>query len=291
MRFKKQVRTIALCGWMEYLQWLRNPRMILLAVFFVYMYTTVLEPIIQFAKEIPAQIGWFEPFVAVCNNGLLVLLFPLIFLVLMADFPRIEADSSFRVFRAGRRKWLLGQVAMLVIASVSVVGITFLLCALLSVSMGAQIVFGWSEAIQKTVSNSVIQRGDLVSLLPSNLFYQLTLGQAVAWSFGLLLSCCISLGLVMLALSVWEVRKAGMIFGAGSVILGYVLLSTESPVRWWLPTAHYVLKEHFTAYFSAPNMPLGSSFLYFALVGLLALTAAGYKIHSYHFTISQEVSQ
>lgn len=291
MQFEKQVHTIALCGWMEYMQWLRNPRMILLAVFFVYMYTTVLEPIIRFAKEIPAQIGWFEPFIAVCNNGLLVLLFPLIFLVLMADFPRIEADTSFRVFRCGRRKWMLGQILMLIMASLSIVGVTFLLCALLSVSMGAQVTFEWSEAIQKTVSSSVIQQGDLVSLLPSNLFYQLTLKQATGWSFGLLLLCCISLGFVMLALSIWEVRKAGMIVGAGSVILGYVLLDTESAARWCLPTAHYVLKEHFTAYFSTPNMPIGSSFLYFIIVGLLALFAAGYKIHSYHFIISQEVSQ
>lgn len=291
MRFKRALRSTFLCGWMEYRQWLRNPRMILLAVFFVYMYTTVLEPIIKYAEEIPAQIGWFEPFVAVCNNGLMVLLLPLVFLVLMADFPRIEADTTFRVFRVGRRRWVLGQVLMLNLAALSVIGIMFVLCVLLSFGMGAQITFQWSEAIQANISNSVIQTGDLVGLLPANLFYQMTLSQAVLWSFGLTLLCCIALGLVMLTLAICGMRTMRMVLGAGSVIMGYVLLNAGVAAEWWLPTAHYVLKAHFTAYFSKPNIPLVGSFFYFAGIGLVSLLATGYKIRSYHFLTSQDVSQ
>lgn len=291
MRLKRALRSIFLCGWMEYRQWLRNPRMVLLAVFFVYMYTTVLEPIIKYAEEIPAQIGWFEPFVAVCNNGLMVLLFPLVFLVLMADFPKIEADTAFQIFRVGRGKWVLGQVLMLTLAAGSVIGIMFVLCALLSVGMGAQVTFQWSEAIQANISNSIIQTGDLVGLLPSNLFYQMTLSQAVRWSFGLTLLCCIALGLVMLAVAICGMRTAGMVLGAGSMITGYVLLNAGVAAKWWLPTAHYVLKAHFTAYFSQPNIPIAGSVLYFAGISLASLLVAGRKIRSYHFLTSQEVSQ
>lgn len=291
MQDKRLLRSAVLCGWMDYLQWLRNPRMILLGVLFVYMYTTVLEPMFLLANKMSVQLGWFEPYVAVCNNGLLVLLLPLTFLVLIADFPRVEPDTAFRVFRAGRISWMIGQVLMLILASATVIGLSFIVCTLCSLFMGAQVTFLWSDAIEKTVSHSIIQNGDLTVFLPSNLFYQVTLGEAVIDSLVLTAACCVTVGLVMLALCVWNVRKFSMLVGSGSIVLGYVLLGTDTDIKWIMPTAHFVLKEHFSAYFSTPNMPVYASLAYFAGVCLLACLTAGRKIRSYHFISSQETFQ
>lgn len=281
-------KKVWLCARMEYRQWLRNPRMILTAVLFVYIYSIVMAPMFQYAKDIPATVGWFEPFVAVCNNNLLTLLFPLLFLVLMADFPRIEADTMFRVFRAGRRSWLLGQAIMLVMAAVTVIGASFLLCAVLALALGARPELVWSEAIRIMASNHVIQVEDLTALLPSNLYYQVTLMEAVWLSGGLLLANCVALGMVMLALSLWNAKRAGMVLCAGAVAAGSALLQANSPGQWVFPTAHFALRQHFTAYFSAPNMTPTASFAYFGVLILTAFLAALWKIGSYHFIIGQE---
>lgn len=279
---------IWLCARMEYRQWLHNPRMILVAVLFVYMYSTVMVPMFQYAEDIPAAVGWFEPFVAVCNNSLLTLLFPLLFLVLMADFPRIEADTMFRVFRSGRRSWLFGQVVMLVMAAFTVIGVSFFLCAALALMLGAHPDLAWSEAIRTMASNHVIQIENLTSLLPSNLYYQVTLIEAVLLCWGLLMANCVALGMVMLAVSLWNAKRAGMVLCSGAVAIGSVLLQVDSTGQWIFPTAHFALRQHFTAYFSAPNMPPAVSFAYFGGLMLVALLAAGWKVESFHFIIGLE---
>lgn len=279
-------RKVWLCARSEYLLWLRNPRMILLAVLFVYIHSVVIQPMFNYANEIRQEIGVLEPFIAACNNETIMLLFPVLFVVLMADFPRTGADTTFRVFRAGRRSWLAGQVIMLMLTAATVVGVVFAMCVFISVLQGATFTLEWSGAVT-FATNHVIQQGNMVSLLPPNIYFQLTLISSALSCCALLFCSCVAFGMIMLAAALYNIQKAGLTVIFGAIAIGAVLLRGQASAQWLFPPSHFVLKQHFTAYFSQPNMPLGGSLLYFSFASLLGYVLARRRIHSYHFISGQ----
>lgn len=274
------------CTWIEFKQWLKNPRMILFLVLLVYMHFLVIGPMSAAATELGARLGVFEPFLAICNNTTMMLMFPLFFIVLISDFPRTGADTVFRVHRIGRNIWMASQCGALFLTSVACVLGVFLGCALISLCQGGVLTLQWSDAITYA-TNHVIQSGRVVNFLPPNIYFQLAQPQALLLAMTLQLLNCMLMGFILLAASVCNCKRVGLVLSTGSVALGMAFVQLGTEAQWIFPAAHFILKQHFTAYFSRPIMPVYLSVVYF-LLSILLLALVSYLRLPYHNFVSRE---
>lgn len=279
------VKKVIRCAGTEYVLWLHNPRMILLAVLLVILNSAVVQPTIQAAAAMSETVGVFEPFIAICSADLAMLLFPLVFLVLMADFPRIGADVTSYLFRLGRHNWVLGQLLTLVMTAATVIGVIFVMCVGCAAIQGAQFRLSWSTAVAGY--EHVIQQGEMFSLIPSNIYFQLTLPGATVLCWLLLLLVCILLGSIMLLSTLLGHKKAGMFISAGAIVLGLTLMEVDSQAQWFFPSAHFILKQHFTAYFSQPNCEIWQSALYFVLLSVFSAGISFWKAKRFNFILAE----
>jgi hypothetical protein len=261
--------------------------MILVAVLLVYIHFMVMGPMFDAAKALDASLGVFEPFLAICSDNLIMLLFPIFFTVLMADYPRTEADTIFRVSRIGRKNWLFGQIGMLILSSLAFVGSIFFACCMISLLQGGKLMLSWESAVMYS-ANHVIQIGSMVNFIPSNIYYQVTQPQAIGYSLLLLFLNCILTGMILMTATLCNMKKMGFALSAGSTMIGATLAKLNTSAQWIFPAAHFILKQHFTAYFSKPIFPVWGSVLYDLGISVLLLIVSIYKVSSYHFIVHGE---
>ena len=62
----------------EYIKWITNPRVIIVGVLLVFMRTLAIEPLLERAAKMEIPLNILEPFVAIGNSGMLVMLLSLI---------------------------------------------------------------------------------------------------------------------------------------------------------------------------------------------------------------------
>lgn len=84
--------------------------MIILGVLLIFIYNFAIEPLLKNAEEMGEPLNILEPFIAVANSDAILLIIPLVFLTLIADFPKIDTNTVFYIIRVGRINWLLGQM-------------------------------------------------------------------------------------------------------------------------------------------------------------------------------------
>lgn len=79
----------------EFRQWLRSSRIIILFVMLVFVNVQVIGPLRQCKMLMGEMLSIPEAFVALGNSGVILLIIPILFLVLMADFHRGRELTGF----------------------------------------------------------------------------------------------------------------------------------------------------------------------------------------------------
>lgn len=130
----------------EYLCWLFNSRIILLPCVFIIVYTMITSDLVKCANNMGAPINLLEPFIGICNSATFLGFIPIVFLVLIADFPRIDNNMIFKIYRAGRIKWVLSQLLFLLAADVTFVFLLFVGITLPILQHGFWF-NGWSDVV------------------------------------------------------------------------------------------------------------------------------------------------
>lgn len=98
----------------EYVKWITNPRIIIIGVLIIFMRTLAVEPLIERAEKMDLSLDILEPFAAVGNSGMLVMLMPCVFMVLVSDYPKMTGNTLFFVQRTGRWNWFAGHILFLI---------------------------------------------------------------------------------------------------------------------------------------------------------------------------------
>lgn len=130
----------------EYLCWLFNSRIILLPCVFIIVYTMITSDLVKCANNMGAPINLLEPFIGICNSATFLGFIPIVFLVLIADFPRIDNNMILKIYRAGRIKWVLSQLLFLLAADVTFVFLLFVGITLPILQHGFWF-NGWSDVV------------------------------------------------------------------------------------------------------------------------------------------------
>ena len=250
----------------EYIKWSFNPRIIMMMVLLIFIKTCAIDPLTERAIEMNSPLNVLEPFIAVGNSGLLVLILPVVYLTLISDFPRVDGNTLFFIHRTGKLNWLIGQIVFAVMSLFSFLGVVFLgsVVPVLANSFWGN---NWSSVVTRYEILFPKKTGGLASqLVPANLYNQLPPFSAALQPY-ILLSCyLLIIALIMLLFNILKHKIMGF-FTAGSLIaFGVASCATKAAIMWFFPMANAIIWLHYTEYYRKPIKAISYSYTYFAVV-------------------------
>lgn len=269
---KISLRKSLSCAFVETGKWILDARMIIIPVLLIFIYSFAIEPLLANASLMGEKLNIFEPFAAVANSGAILLIVPLCFLTLISDYPKIDNNTIFYIFRTGRLNWLTGQLLRLVIMALFYLGTIFIGSVVPVLFRGY---FGnyWSKAATSfAVVFPEYSSNFGVQLLPENLYNQMSVFSAAIESYLLVFAYLLVLGLILLLFSLLKKKTLGFIISGSIIAIGTTLCSIKSDLMWGTPMAHSIIWLHYTKYYRSPVVPLWVSCLYFcAIIAVLVL--------------------
>lgn len=269
------IRKMLLHARMEYLLWLTNPRISIFLVILVLIHSLVIQPLHEASEQIGYPFHLLEPIVALCNSTLILLILPIGFLILLADFPRMDHGFLLQLYRVGRLNWVLGELMYLCIAAITyLLGVIIgtMLCSLPYVP-----IVGSDWSIVATDYTAILKDDALKTvamLLPGNLYHQMGPMDAVMGSCFLLFLYLTLMGTVLLATSLLRIKFLGIATNASLLLVGTGFVVLDSSWMWAFPSAHALTWVHFTPYFRVPVCPLWTSWLYFSMGAIIMIVLA-----------------
>lgn len=266
--------TVAVTEWMK---WIRNPRIIIVLMLVVVAQKLAVEPLLERTAETQLLMNLFEPIIAVGNSGMLVMLLPAVFLILMSDFPVIESNSLLYVSRTGKRAWFWGQILFGVLSILTYLCGVFLLVSL-SAAGNTEISLTWSEATRTYVARNPTKADSFIAeLLPSNLYNQLSLPHAILYTFSLLALYLFLLLVLLLLFAMLKKRSLGIFITYFTLLCGVITCSVRLDSMWIFPMANSIIWLHYTEILRKPVYPIQNSYLYFGvLIGLTLLLSRAF---------------
>ena len=259
----------------EWKKWVRNPRMMIVGMLIIVVKNIAVGPLLEKAVRMNSKVNVFEPLVAVGNSDISMLLLPAVFIVLVSDYPVMEANSLFFASRTGRKKWYIGQIIFAALTVVSFLAAFFVLVTIISLK-DADYSLRWSEGTRLFASRFPDAIGSFAHrLLPSNLYNQLSLGRAIIFTFTLLALYLFMLEMVLLVFTVYGKRKFGIIAVYVIIFAGLAACSKNGGMKWAFPMPNSIIWMHFTEILRKPVKAISYSYMYFVVLSS-ALIAAGF---------------
>ena len=258
---------------LEFGKWFRNTRLVILAVMVVFIRVQIVVPLAECARLMGEPVSVFEGFLALCNSGVILMVVPILFLVLLADYPQQDGTHLSCQIRCRKRVWITGQVLFAMKACLFLVVFLFLATCILMAGCGS-LQFSFSDAVTHFTSAYPDRTGDyVVQLVPGNLYQQMTLGMALLHSACMMYLHFLLLAMVILLSFLARKKYAGILADGFLIILGAVTCEVKLPAMWVFPMAHTVPWLHYEEYLSAMVFPMWGSYLYLA-GGCAVLVAA-----------------
>lgn len=252
----------------EMLRLVRSTKMIILAVFLIFINIQVIAPLRRLSILMESKVSLLEPFAAIGNSGIIVLVMPLFFLTMMADFPREGNSQYFYQMRCSKRTWIAGQILYAVESSIALTGFVFASLCMLSLDFTNQSL-DYSYAVTRYVATFPERAGEyVVQLVPENLYNQIVLSKAMLHTAILLISYFLMLALIMLVFSLIKKKIIGILLDAFLIILGVITCAARAAFMWIFPMAHTIIWLHYEKYQSKQVLPLFYSYLYFGVIDL-----------------------
>jgi len=243
--------------------WLKNPRMVIILTLLVFIWNFVINPLIGISREIKSPLNFSEPFIAVFNSRMLFLIIPEVYLFLISDYPKINRNSIFIIYRISRKKWVICQFIFFLLSSF----IFMLLILISTIMMNIKESFvdnGWSLVITNyKIYHPEKSQSFAAVLIGNKLYNQITPYSATIHTFCLNWLYLISIGTILLMFQVLNIHKYRIAFLSGIIGIGSAFCVFNVKSMWFFPSAHAVLSSHFTEYLRKPVMELTNSYVYF----------------------------
>lgn len=278
------------CEVTEFVKWVCDARMVIVAVLLIFINNFAVSPLTNNAELMGEPLNILEPFIAVANSEILILIIPIVFLTLIADYPKVDTNTVFYIVRIGRANWFVGQVLKLVFMIVSYLAVIFLGTVLPMLSKGFWY-NGWSNVATGFVKMFPDRRGDFgVALLPENLYNQLSVFEAAVKSYLLVAAYLMIIGLILLVFSLFKRKTLGFIICGGMISLGMTFSAIRTNLMWTMPMANSITWLHYTKYFKKPIMPMSFSVIYLLVLIAVLLVFGGIAIGKFNYDNVTEVA-
>ncbi len=265
----------------EFIKWITNPRIIRAGVLIVFIRSFAVLPMLEQSEKYGEPLNVMEPFIAAGNSGMLALFLPLVFLLLISDFPIMGGNTIFFINRTGKLNWFLGQIVFIIISIFVYIGTILLSCMVMSKGTFST---EWSNVITKFNAAFPDEAGGFVSkLIPSNLYNQIPILNAVIGTVLLIAMYLLTLALILCLMKMLYLRGAGLLSALTVIVLGAASCSLKINVMWIFPTANTLMWLHYKEILKEPITPVENSFLYFLILIAVLFTANLFVLRNLQF--------
>lgn len=269
----------------ECVRWVRNSRIILFFMMLLFIQNLIVQPLLQCSTVMQEKLSCFESFLALGNSGTVVLIVPLFFLVMMSDYPERSSFDLFYQIRCSKRTWFWGQVLFGAAAALGTVLLLLLGSVLLSLPRSTWMLH-YSRAVTRYSVRFPERSGDYVlSLIPANLYNQISLTKGLLHTSCLLFLYLFSLALILLLASICQRKTIGVAGDAVLILIGTISCAINASWRWIFPMAHTIVWYHWKEYLSEAVCSLGKSYLYFGGLCVALLLCGYHSITKYQIGI------
>ena len=260
------------CAATEFVKWVCDARMVIVAVLLIFINNFAVSPLTNNAELMGEPLNI------------------LVFLTLIADYPKVDTNTVFYIVRIGRANWFVGQILKLVFMIISYLAVIFLGTVLPMLSKGFWY-NGWSNVATGFVKMFPDRRGDFgVELLPENLYNQLSVFEAAVKSYLLVAAYLMIIGLILLVFSLFKRKTLGFIICGGMISLGMAFSAIRTNLMWTMPMANSITWLHYTKYFKKPIMPMSFSVIYLLVLIAVLLVFGGIAIGKFNYDNVTEVA-
>lgn len=247
----------------EYIKWITNPRIIIVGILLTFIHSFAVQPMLQHVEKYGEPLNKFEPFLAVCNSGMMALFMPVVFILLMSDFPIMGNNTLLTVLRAGKKNWFWGQLLFVVMCIFSFVAFIFIGCMLMSKGIFQD---NWSNTVALYNSRFPDEAHSFVSkLIPPNLYNQMSLLLALTYTIILLSLYLLMIALILCLMKMLYLRTVGIFTVIAICAFGATTCALQISAQWIFPTSNALIWLHYQELLREPVTPILSSLLYFII--------------------------
>ena len=263
----------------EYKRWLCNPRILMLIMLIIYAREAVGKVLCEHAVAMGEKLHWLEPYLALNNSVVAILIMPVFFLVLMSDFPVMEGSYLWQIYRTGKVKWIVTQMLFSFFAILTVIAGMFF-SSIVSCFGSLTMKGSWSNVVTRYYlafpedANSVTAQ-----LIQGDIYNQLEVGEAMLLSVTLTILMLLLYCAILLCGKIYGKKYLPLAICIVLMGLGAALRLMGTKIAFILPPAHALLTGHMHEYLRKPIVPYWVSYLYFvvALIVVIGLAVIGVK--------------
>lgn len=262
----------------ECYHFLCSGRLALVLAVWVFAYQFITVPLLRNAERMHASLLVIEPYIALINSNFMILIMPVLFLVLLSDFPRVDANAYFYLVRTGKTNWVLGQLLYGVAITAGYLLMQFAGMVIPVLAEGRWGT-GWSPVITDFAREfpEYAQSAGAVSIQPQ-LYYHVPPWEAVLVGSALLGAYLYLLLLIKLLFFLLRAKTMGLLLCFFVIAFGTGLCTTFSQMRFLMPMGNSILGIHYSQYYMEMVYPLEYSVIYFAmLIGVFIIGIIGLR--------------
>lgn len=262
----------------ECYHFLCSGRLALVLAVWVFAYQFITVPLLRNAERMHASLLVIEPYIALINSNFMILIMPVLFLVLLSDFPRVDANAYFYLVRTGKTNWVLGQLLYGVVITAGYLLMQFAGMVIPVLAEGRWGT-GWSPVITDFAREfpEYAQSAGAVSIQPQ-LYYHVPPWEAVLAGSALLAAYLYLLLLIKLLCFLLRAKTMGLLLCFFVIAFGTGLCTTFSQMRFLMPMGNSILGIHYSQYYMEMVYPLEYSVIYFAmLIGVFIIGIIGLR--------------
>lgn len=267
----------------EYTSFWTLKKLILMVFTFIFYKEDLVSKMADLSGEFDLPLNCFEPFILVMSYEIHAMILPIMFIVLLCDYPDTTSDNYFHITRISRRQWLVGETVSSVLVAVSFIGLFLVSTIIPTLGHGS---FGgdWSpyttdffyshpeiygQNIQLFIRTSTVAQGSL-----SNTFF---------FSFFLMLLYLVLISQIILTFRLLDKKYMGYIITIFATIMGIAGVGYIEQIKWIFPVAHAVFGTHFREFFYKPEMQIQTSILYFCVMIAVFFACNFVLVKKYNF--------
>ena len=285
----------------NFLQWRRNPRVIMTFVLAFVLCLLLTDKAVAFADQYGTTMQIAEAFVWTFGDANSIMITSLLLVLLFADMPSLNASTPYQLVRTSRSVWLWAQVLYVALSTLLfmtfILAVTAIICAPISF-VGNM----WSETGAMLGYSGI---GDAVALPASvktmemSLPYQCAIAIFFLMTLYMLLAACIMLAVNLRRGQFWGVLSV-FLFSLFGLFLNPQIISqifklpealfykANVAVGWLSPLNHATYHMHNFGYDYLPRLWM-TYVIFGALIALcVALGRSGMRRYSFLFSGTDE---
>ena len=85
---KTRIRAVWGTAQSEYIKWICSSRMLIFLCALIFIDQFAVKPLVEISKQTGVKLGLFEPFIAITNSDVLLMIMPIVCLLYTSPSPR-----------------------------------------------------------------------------------------------------------------------------------------------------------------------------------------------------------